>query len=106
MQSIRVTSRCVGICPAQGASRSYPKRRLQQHLYLLRQVRTGAVAAPAPSSRRGVFVVFEGSDRAGKSTTLQLIKTELEAQGVSKLGRQSQNLSLLIVGSTHPSKFI
>jgi thymidylate kinase len=41
--------------------------------------------------------VFEGNDRAGKSTTLQLTKTELEAQGVSKLGRQSQNIPLLCI---------
>lgn len=42
-----------------------------------------SLCSSSASSARGAFIVFEGADRAGKSTQCQLLVEHLQASGVS-----------------------
>lgn len=42
-----------------------------------------ASSAMAQQQARGAFIVFEGADRAGKSTQCQMLVEHLQAQGVA-----------------------
>ncbi len=57
-------------------------RRLQQPRSSYRQQQLRTMASSSP---RGAFIVFEGADRAGKSTQCQMLVEHLQQQGVRLL---------------------
>lgn len=47
-----------------------------------RRLACSAMASPPAPAPRGAFIVFEGADRAGKSTQCQMLVEHLAAAGV------------------------
>jgi hypothetical protein len=82
-----VRRRCMRLAPAWRPLRAAAALRCAPPAPLALARRMAAAAAPAgagaPTTPRGAFIVFEGADRAGKSTQAARLVESLRAQGVA-----------------------